>query len=240
MFPLFSRFVTLVTIAILSPTKFLGHLRKDMTDVYDFISSYRKDAISIFDWVVKTITSIVKIVKVYCSTGSLEEALCQKTHIQLVQSLYFSCTDKYNSALNGCLSGEWLDFEDHVLGVMTKIEEIQIYMSPRDVSIARTYLDKLQQMKVNIVARENGKNNRVQPFAFTMTGGTGVGKSHLSTSLIRHILKSNKFPVHDNTIATINLKQKHWDNVTTIRLVGNLMTQILFWILNQLMIMLHL
>jgi hypothetical protein len=214
LFPIFSELMNVVAIAILTPSELLPKLLHIRADLFRYVGSYRSHAADILDWMVKTFTSLVSTLKIYSETSSITEALCLKTTDQVMADIYNNCATHYPGAKNGNLDGTITNFGAICTEAVSKLESMRYSLHSSDIRVCQNYIARIQQLDLDISSRNSGECFRVQPFAFTLTGGTGVGKSNLSTPLIQHVLKCNGFPIEDRNIAAINLRLKFWDNVT--------------------------
>lgn len=217
LFPAFSEIVNIFAVAVMCPSELfekISHVRRDLTR---YISSYRTNATDILDWILKTFTSLVTTLKL-CSEKGVIDAFCMRTPDQIMSDIYNACSALYPAALNGSLDGSDVDFHAAVESAVKQLGEMRHSLRSFDVKTCQTYVDRLKALDVEISSRDSGECQRVQPFAIAITGGTGVGKSNIVTPLMQHLLRVNGFVVTDSSIAAVNPRLKHWDNVnnTTI------------------------
>jgi len=213
LFPIFSELINVASIAVLSPGSLLAKLSHVKADITRYLKSYTSRSTDIIDWVVKTFTSIVSTIKLYNETGDIVESVCLKTPDQVMSDIYHKCASHYTTAKNGSLDGNNVDFLEICKEATDSLQSMRHSLHSFDIKTCQQYIDRIRALELDIIACNVVSGQRVQPYAFALTGGTGAGKTNLVTPLMQHVLRCNNFVVDENTIQAVNPRLKHWDNV---------------------------
>lgn len=119
------------------------------------------------------------------------------------------------------LNGTYRDaFGEEPLGFLGRVTAHRdglrtLHMGARDHerSILSRYVKEITEIHASVTAHMNRRTSRVMPFGIKLYGTTGVGKSAVTTNMVRDLLRIAGLPHEDRYVAYVNTLEKFMSTV---------------------------
>jgi hypothetical protein len=213
LFKIVGELFTLVCILFMSPKEFIPSVKAKYVDFLAFIDSSRINSTDVISWAIKTFAAVSASLKKFAETGDIVQAFCAVTPFQEATTIFDNCLDYYNK-LNLGLADRSLDYNVVFPENISKLELLASKMCVADNRRTLSFISRLKAWQSDVNIADHAKSARIQPFAITLTGATGSGKSGLTQSLMPFLLKANGFAHQDRNMATPRMESKFWDGVS--------------------------
>lgn len=205
--PIFSKIMKVLSVCVT-----MGLIKKSsMTFTHSGMTLFAVEAlkrqataVDFLDAVLETVMEFAERSHKYFSTGKLLDFF--RTDTQTFDEEYAHLNSAILMLETGRLAELGMDeYEfDRRLEALTELCLTMVKNAqPGAKSYYSSRLEKLKTIRVRVIASQK-EGSRPKPYAVLLYGKTGVGKTAISNSLVRHLLRVNKFDATSKSIITLN------------------------------------